>query len=86
MRIFSSKGFEKDFSKLPKKTQLEFSKKLTLLLSDSRHPSLHLHKLHGKYAGTWSINITGDIRAIIDMGVQGTLIFIAIGSHSELYS
>jgi addiction module RelE/StbE family toxin len=86
MQIFSSKSFEKDFSKLPKKTQSEFSKKLTLLLRDSRHPSLRLHKLHGKYSGTWSISITGDIRAIIDMSVQGTLIFMAIGSHSELYS
>lgn len=51
---------------------------------DSDHPLLNNHPLYGKWEGCWSINVTGDIRAIYK--TEGFIaIFLEIGSHGQLY-
>lgn len=78
------KSFKKDFKKLPKQARSEFKRKRDFLVVNSAHPALHLHSLHGEWAGKWSINVTGNIRAIFKL--QGNIaIFVNIGTHSELY-
>ncbi len=87
MRVSSvilQKDFKKQFSKLNKKIQLEFEDRLRLLLSDQFHPILNSHPLHGEWEKYWSINITGDVRAIY-ITKDFTAIFVAIGTHSQLY-
>lgn len=86
MRIVFQKSFEKQYKKLPKKTREQFDVRLVILLNNQHNPQLYIHKLNGVYGGLWSINITGDIRAIFDKSHQSIITFIAIGSHSELYS
>ncbi len=78
------KHFLKSLRKLDKKIYKEFVKKKDLLLINSHDPSLNLHPLHGEWRGFWSINVTGNMRAVFK--VQGkVVIFFDIGSHSELY-
>jgi len=48
------------------------------------HPLLNNHDVSKVYTGCRSINITGDYRAIFQDEGE-IVIFITIGTHSELY-
>ncbi len=76
--------FKKQFKKLNKKVQLAFEYATYFFLDDPLHPSLNTHPLNGRWMDHWSINITGDIRAIYETRGNAA-IFVAIGTHSELY-
>ena len=86
MDIHYSSKFKKQYKKLPKKIREQFSERLELFIDNQYDSQLNIHKLSGRYYGLWSINITGDIRAIIDKDCSPEIIFVAVGSHSELYS
>lgn len=86
MDIHYSSKFKKQYKKLPRKVQEQFNERLIVFISNQYDPQLNIHKLSGELDGLWSINITGDIRAIIDRKHDPVIIFITIGSHSELYS
>tara|TARA_Y100000031_G_scaffold154891_1_gene204000 strand:+ start:805 stop:1065 length:261 start_codon:yes stop_codon:yes gene_type:complete len=86
MEVYYSTKFKKQYRKLPKKIREQFQDRLTLFLRDQSNPQLNMHKLSGKYDGLWSVNITGNIRAVFDTYYKNTTIFVAIGTHSELYS
>ena len=82
---FTSK-FKKQYKKLPKNIQNKFDERLTLLISGSEKDMLRIHPLKGTYSGYWSMNVTGDIRAIYKLSVdENIIIFALIGGHSELY-
>lgn len=85
MRIAKAKQFERQYKKLPAKTQEQFAERLKLFLENKNHSLLHVHSLKGEYTGLWSFNVTADIRVIFDDSYVGVLILVAIGSHSELY-
>lgn len=86
MDVHYSSQFKKQYKKLPKKTRVQFKKRLILFIVDQTHAQLHVHKLTGHYDDLWSINVTGDIRAVFDKSFKDTVLFVAIGSHSTLYS
>jgi len=86
MRITTTKRFDKQFRKLPQKTQKEFSKRIELFLIDLDNPILNVHKLSGKMKDLWSFNVSGDIRVVFDKSFGDIVVLEAIGSHSELYS
>ena len=77
--------FKKQYKKLPKLYQDQFSEKLELFLIDPTAPQLRIHPLKGKFAGYWSMNINGDIRALYTVRGDEIIIFALIGSHSQLY-
>jgi len=54
-------------------------------LKNHSHLLLRVHPLKGKYAGYWSMNISGDLRAIYLIRKENIIIFALIGSHSNLY-
>jgi addiction module RelE/StbE family toxin len=85
MEIHYSSKFKKQYKKLPKKIREQFCHRLASFLEDYNDPQLNIHKLSGGYDGLWSMNVTGDIRAVFDRQYRGAIIFEAIGSHSELY-
>ena len=85
MRVDFTKSFYKQYQKLPKKTQAQFTKRLGLFISDQKTPILKVHSLMGDYRGCSSFNVTGDIRAVFKVQTSQVALFIAIGSHSELY-
>lgn len=85
MEMHYTQKFKKQFKKLPNSIQARFSVRLNLFAEDPTHPHLRVHPLKGKYAGYWSMNITGDWRAIYRMEGEAIVIFALIGTHSSLY-
>ena len=86
MEVYYSSRFKKQYQSLPQKVRNQFKKRLALFFEDQIDPQLHVHKLRGKYEGLYSINITGDMRAVFDSSYKNSILFIAIGTHSTLYS
>jgi addiction module RelE/StbE family toxin len=85
MRIIFQRTFTKRYEKLPVKVQVKFDERFSLWLRDPEHPSLRVHSLKGKYVGYFSLNVTGDIRALYRYEDDTIVIFALIGTHSELY-
>ena len=85
MYIGRSRQFDKQYNKLPKKIQQQFDSRFKLYLEDEANPLLKVHYLSGEYRGHQSFNVNADVRAVF-IRVLEKLYFVAIGSHSELYS
>ena len=77
--------FKKQYKKLPVKFQNQFDKRIKLFVVDSTNPKLRVHSLKGKFAGHWSMDISGDIRALYLKRDEELIIFALIGIHSHLY-
>ena len=85
MRIRYHKRFLKTFQKLPGKVQEQFFERLELFQREPFHRLLHNHSVEPAYPNWRSINITGDYRALYEVQEEGAVIFMKIGTHSELY-
>lgn len=85
MNIYFHKNFLKDYKKLNNPQQNKFKERKNLFLRDEYNPILNNHSLTGKYKGYRSLNVTGDLRAIFKQS-KDMVIFIAINSHSNLYT
>jgi mRNA-degrading endonuclease YafQ of YafQ-DinJ toxin-antitoxin module len=85
IKIEYTKRFRKQYVKLTPKIREQFKKRQRLWLSDPYNSQLHLHMLTAEYAGLYSINITGDIRALYEKVDDIYVIFGFIGTHSQLY-
>jgi mRNA-degrading endonuclease YafQ of YafQ-DinJ toxin-antitoxin module len=86
IKIEYTKRFRKQYATLTPKIREQFKKRQRLWLSDPYNSQLHLHMLTAEYAGLYSINITGDIRAIYEKIDNTYVIFGFIGTHSQLYN
>ena len=73
------------YKKIPPKIQTAFEKRLILFVKEPEHTTLHVHSLGGEYRDMWSMNITGDYRALFYREDDTIVIFALIGTHSELY-
>lgn len=88
MKIKFLKRFRKDVLKLNKTQLLQFKKRLALFKLNPDHSYLNNHALKGKLNGRFSINISGDLRAIYrkKKSKNETIVeFVRLGTHSELY-
>ncbi|MGH7237152.1 MAG: type II toxin-antitoxin system mRNA interferase toxin, RelE/StbE family [Candidatus Saccharimonadales bacterium] len=85
LKIEYSRKFRKQFARLDTKTRNQFKRRQRLWLKNPYHPQLHLHMLSGEYVGFYSINITGDLRALYQKIGDSYVIFGFIGTHSQLY-
>ena len=86
MRIRFHKNFEKKYAKLRAAQKKKFKERRDMFLDNPFNPLLHNHPLQGKFTGYRSINITGDLRALYTLANNGTVIFIDIDIHSNLYT
>lgn len=77
--------FKKQYKKLPKKFQIQFDERLRLFFLDPTNPKLRVHPLKGSFSGYWSMNISGDLRALYLKKGDELIIFALIGTHSQLY-
>ena len=80
-----NREFKKQIRKLPRKIQDHFEERLQIFIKDKFHPLLNNHSVERKFPGCRSINITGDYRAIFKEISDDSVIFLLIGTHSELY-
>lgn len=85
MRFDFSKRFRKQYRKLPERLRSRADERLLLFARSPAHPLLHNHELHGAYAGCRSINISGDYRAVYILADPDTALFVAIGTHHDLF-
>jgi len=85
MQYFLSKRFEKDFSKLQKKVKVQAIEALDAFAHNPHNRSLRSHSLSGRWKGYYSIDVTGDIRAVYTYVLPDLARFAAIGTHSQLY-
>jgi addiction module RelE/StbE family toxin len=84
-QIIVHKQFVKQFRKLPSSVQKAFQSRRDLFLEDPDNSLLKIHSLHGSLAGHKSFNVNADMRVVFKEIDEDTCMFVAIGSHSELY-
>ena len=89
MKIEFSRGFRKAAKRLKASQGRQLLLRLNLFKEQPNHPQLNNHALHGKMKGYYSINITGDFRAIYLIEEckkkEEVIKFAFLGSHSQLY-
>ena len=85
MRVDFSGRFLKQFKKAPKKVRLAYVERFELFKEDAFHPLLNNHALVGEYKGCRSFNITGDWRVVFKEVSRGFVLFVIMGTHSQLY-
>jgi mRNA interferase YafQ len=85
MNIDFTKSFNKQFEKLPQKLQERAKAAVTLFLEDMETSSLRNHPLKGEWLGYRSISAGGDLRLHFKLINQNSVLFVAVGSHSQLY-
>lgn len=86
MNVNYSRIFKRMFKKHPIWIQNKFGERALLFIENQYNPLLNNHSLSGSWIGHRSINITGDIRAVFEHISDSHVEFVAIGTHSELYS
>lgn len=85
MNVVFHKRFDKMASKLPSKVKTKMVERITIFSKDPLEYALRNHALNTPYKGSYSIDITGDYRAIYFLLDDETAIFTHIGTHSQLY-
>jgi mRNA interferase YafQ len=85
MNVDFTKPFNKQFMKMPLKLQIQTKAAVALFLQDTVAPSLRNHALKGEWQGFRSISASGDLRLHFKMVSDDTVLFVAIGTHSQLY-
>jgi addiction module RelE/StbE family toxin len=87
--VGSSKRFSKQYAKLPKQKQAAVKRVISILLRDMTNgtstPGLRYHALRGEWLGYYSISAGGDLRLHYKVVSGDKIIFVAVGSHSQLY-
>ncbi len=81
-KIIYSETFVKCYGSLPKNIKRKVLKQIKLLLSDSRSPSLQVHKVHGT-KGIWELYVDKKYRLTFEQNV-GTYFFRVVGTHNIL--
>ncbi len=84
MQVRYHKSFQKHVSKLQPAQLQRLKAVVKLFVVDSGHPDLYNHALTGEWTGYRSIAFGGDWRAHYKI-VDGTAVFVACGTHSQLY-
>jgi addiction module RelE/StbE family toxin len=85
MEIQYHRNFVKQYKKLDRNIQQQFLERQLLWLKQPDDPRLRVHPLKGKFMGHWSMNVSGDVRAIYSLEGERVVIFLLIGTHSQLY-
>ena len=85
MRINLHRKFIKDYKKLPNKIQEKFKERRDLFIENKFNPLLNNHRVEPTYPNWRSIDITGDYRALFEIKEENSVVFMKIGTHSELY-
>ncbi len=85
MEIILHRSFVKQFKKIPKPVRSKFIERKNLFAKEPFNRLLNNHSVDGAFTDCRSINITGDYRAIFKVGTPDSVVFLHIGTHSELY-
>ena len=78
-------SFDKMFAKLVTKKQVKVISTIELFLADPTNQKLRNHALKGEYNGQRSISAGGDTRLHFLIISPTKVLFIAVGTHAQLY-
>ncbi len=88
MEITYNSSFKKDYKawkrKNPGKNEL-MVKIINLFIENPFHPLLFTHKLKGKLKDCYAFTVEYDLRVIFYFEDSGHAVFIALGTHDEVY-
>lgn len=85
MKISYSKGFIRQAKLLDNPQKQPLSEAVELFEHNPLHESLRNHPLKGKYKAYRSIDIEPDLRALYIQKTNDEAVFVAIGTHAQLY-
>jgi addiction module RelE/StbE family toxin len=80
-----NKSFRRQAKRLKPAQQKRLKQALRLFLREPHHPDLYNHILKGEWKGHRSIAIGGDWRAHYKLVGDDVALFVAVGTHSQLY-
>ncbi len=81
MKLYRTQAFDSQFKNLPPDVQNRVDKQLSRLVENPRHPSLRLHKMHGR--DQWEISVTMNYRITLSI-VGEEYILRGVGKHDIL--
>jgi addiction module RelE/StbE family toxin len=83
----ATKHFAKQYAKLAPRFQKKVDTAIELFKVNEHDPKLNNHELKGEFKGIRSIDAAFDLRILYKQEDNGliTIIFISLGSHSQLY-
>ena len=84
MQVRYLKSFQQQTMKLQPAQTKRLKAALRAFEVEPNHPNLYNHPLKGEWAGYHSIAFGGDWRAHYKI-VDDVIIFVAVGTHSQLY-
>ena len=85
MNIDFHKSFHKQAKDLKPEQKQRLKKALLLFESNPSHLDLYNHSLTGKWKGHLSISFGGDWRMHYRVVDDDSVLFLAVGTHSQLY-
>lgn len=85
MKIVIEKGFGKQYKKLLPAKKYKVDQAILLFSRLPMDSSLRNHALRGRWAGHRSISAGGDLRLHYISHGEQTAVFVAVGSHNQLY-
>ena len=85
MRVTFHKKFTKKYYACEKKIRLQFKEQLARFKDDPFDARLNNHRLHGRLKDFYSINATGDFRAVYRVIDAETIEFVLFDTHGNLY-
>jgi addiction module RelE/StbE family toxin len=85
MKVVYRKSFTDQFTKLSKPQKQLVKDAIELFLEDPLHESLRNHSLKGGWAKYRSISADDDLRLHYRAISKDVVLFVAVGTHKELY-
>ena len=85
MRVRYHKSFQKQVMKLQPAQTKRLKAAIKLFQTEPNHPSLYNHPLTGEWCDYRSISFGGDWRAHYLLKGKDEALFVAVGTHSQLY-
>ena len=74
--------FARSYKRLPRYVKDDLDRKLQLLVEQSRHPLLHIHKLKGSLQECFAINLRDGYRALF-IETNDAILLIDVGPHDR---
>jgi addiction module RelE/StbE family toxin len=85
MKVKFQKSFTEQFAKLSKFQKQLVSDAIELFIENPMHHSLRNHPLKDKWTSYRSITADDDLRLHYRIISKDTALFVAVGTHNELY-
>ena len=85
MEVDFTKSFVKQLEKMPVQKRKQVRAAVALFMVDVAAPALRNHKLKGRWLGYSSISAGGDLRLHFKVVTKNSVLFVEVGTHSQLY-